>query len=175
MKVVMLSTWSRYIKGVTTPQRSIFWRIEWECRICPAVRDCPPEEQAQREADAKEEALVYDMLTAAAEWYHLQLQNYPDIVDHLHNHYGFSPEIVEELKIGFAPPGTSDPDITSDLAEHLGAIPDFKDNLVKSGLFTFGITGWSALGLFQGTDHLSILEKRQSGQHDRQGHTNHPG
>lgn len=96
-----------------------------------------PEEQAQREADAKEEALVYEMLTFAADWYHQQLQNFPDIVDHLHKHYGFSPEIVEELKIGFAPPGTSAPGITSDLTQHLGAIPGFMDNLIKSGLFTF--------------------------------------
>ena len=82
-----------------------------------------PEEQAQREADAKEEALVYDMLTAAAEWYHQQLKNYPDIVDHLHKHYGFSPEIVEELKIGFAPPGTSDPDIHPTLPNILALFP----------------------------------------------------
>ena len=108
------------------------------------------EEQAQREADAKEEALVYDMLTAAAEWYHLQLQNYPDIVDHLHNHYGFSPEIVDELKIGFSPPGTSDPGITSDLALHLGSTAGFKDNLVKSGLFTFSTPDGALWDYFKG-------------------------
>ena len=109
-----------------------------------------PEEQAQREADAKEEALVYDMLTVAAEWFHQQLDNFPDIVDHLHHHYGFSPEIVEELKIGFSPPGTSDPEIASDLAEHLGSIPDFTDNLIKSGLFTFGTSDGPLWDYFKG-------------------------
>ena len=108
------------------------------------------EEQALREAEAKEEALVYDMLTAAAEWYHLQLQNYPDIVDHLHNHYGFSPEIVDELKIGFSPPGTSDPGIPSDLALHLGSTAGFKDNLVKSGLFTFSTPDGPLWDYFKG-------------------------
>ena len=99
--------------------------------------DLSPEERSKRQADAQEEALVYDMLTAAAEWYHQQLKNFPDIVDHLHQHYGFSPEIVEELKIGFAPPGTSDPEITSDLAVQLNAIPGFSGKLALSGLFTF--------------------------------------
>jgi DNA primase len=116
----------------------------------PTGSGLSPEEQAQQEADAKEEALVYDMLTAAAEWYHQQLPNLPDVVDHLHKHYGFSPEIVEELKIGFAPPGTSDPVITSDLAQHLGAIPDFTDNLIKSGLFTFGSTDGPLWDYFKG-------------------------
>ena len=108
------------------------------------------EEQALREAEAKEEALVYDMLTAAAEWYHLQLKNYPDIVDHLHNHYGFSPEIVDELKIGFSPPGTSDPGIPSDLALHLGSTAGFKGNLVKSGLFTFSMPDGALWDYFKG-------------------------
>jgi DNA primase len=96
-----------------------------------------PEEKAKQVTDAKEENLVYDMLTAAAEWYHQQLNNYPDIVDHLHTHYKFSSEIVEELKIGFAPPGTSHPEITSDLAEYLNSKAGFSDNLAKSGFFTF--------------------------------------
>ena len=99
--------------------------------------ELPPEEQAKLKADAKEEELVYDMLTAAAEWYHQQLGNFPDIVDHLDTHYGFSPEIVEEQKIGFAPPSASDPEITSDLAEYLVTIPGFSNKLVMSGLFAF--------------------------------------
>lgn len=100
--------------------------------------DLSPEKQSQREADIREETLVYNILTEAAEWYHQQLKNYPQIVDHLHQHYGFSQEIVEELKIGFAPPGTSSPQISSDLAEHLNSMPEYTDNIIKSGLFTFG-------------------------------------
>jgi DNA primase len=96
-----------------------------------------PEEQAQMQADAQEEAIVYDMLTAAADWYHKQLRNFSDIVNHLQQHYRFSPEIVEELKIGFAPPGTSHSKITSELAEYLKSEPKFSDKLAKSGLFTF--------------------------------------
>jgi len=95
------------------------------------------EELSQREVDAQEENLVYDMLTTAAEWFHQQLNNYPGIVDHLKKHYGFSPEIVEELKIGIAPPGTSDSKITSDLANYFETMPEFRGKLAMSGLFTF--------------------------------------
>ena len=63
-----------------------------------------PEEKAKRQAEADEEKLVYDMLTAAAEWYHKRLEDFPAILDHLRNHYGFSQEIIDELQIGFAPP-----------------------------------------------------------------------
>jgi len=97
-----------------------------------------PEEKAQKEADAQEETLIYNMLTEAAGWYHQHLKNYPQIVDHLHQHYGFSLEIVEELKIGFAPPGTSSPEISSDLAAHLKSMQKYAGNVIKSGLFTFG-------------------------------------
>jgi DNA primase len=43
----------------------------------------------------------------------------------------------DELQIGFAPPGTSHPDITSDLAEYLNSSPPFHGKLALSGLFTF--------------------------------------
>ena len=66
-----------------------------------------PEEKAKRQAEAEEENLVYDMLTAAAEWYHERLKDFPAILDHLRNHYGFSQEIIDELQIGFAPPATA--------------------------------------------------------------------
>lgn len=109
-----------------------------------------PEELSQREADVQEESLVYDMLTLAADWYHAQLKNFPDIVDHLYKHYGFSPEIVEELKIGFAPPGTSDPKITSNLAEYFETIPEFKGKLAMSGLFNFRSPAGPYYGYFKG-------------------------
>ncbi len=99
--------------------------------------DLSPEDQAQREADAKEEQLVYDMLSEAAGWYHQQLKNHPKIVKHLDSHYGFSPEIVDQLKIGLAPPGTSAPEISSDLALHLERSPEFRGKIALTGLFTF--------------------------------------
>jgi DNA primase len=108
------------------------------------------EERAQREAGAKEESLVYEILTTAAEWYHWQLEYFPDVVDHLLNHYGFSQEIVEELKIGFSPPGTSHPEITSDLFKYLEGIPGFEGQLVKSGLFTFGSPEGQLFDYFKG-------------------------
>jgi DNA primase len=95
------------------------------------------EQLRQRQADIQEEALVYDILTKAAQWFHRQLKNFPDIVDHLNKHYCFSQEIIEELQIGFAPPGTSAPEIKSDLAEYLASIQGFGSGLVKSGLFSF--------------------------------------
>ncbi|HUT70661.1 MAG TPA: CHC2 zinc finger domain-containing protein [Desulfatiglandales bacterium] len=96
-----------------------------------------PEELAQREADRKEKTLVEDMLTEAAGWYHQKLEKFPQIVGHLENHYGFSREIIQELQIGFAPPGTSHPDITSDWAHYLESKPAFQGKLALSGLFTF--------------------------------------
>jgi DNA primase len=94
-----------------------------------------PEEKAKRQAEAEEEDLVYSMLTAAAEWYHQQLEDFPAILDHLRNHYGFSKEIIEELQIGFALPEIDGP---SRLAAHLNQNPAFKGRLALSGLFTFG-------------------------------------
>lgn len=108
-----------------------------------------PAERAQREVDAREESLVYDILTTAAEWYHQQLKNFPAIFDHLRNHYGFSQEIIEELKIGFAPPVTSSP-AASDLATHLEKNPAFKGNLAKSGLFSFSSTQGPYWNYFKG-------------------------
>ena len=109
-----------------------------------------PEEVAQREGDAEERLLVESMLTEASEWYHDQLKNFPDIMDHLTNHYGFSQDIVEQLRIGFAPPGTSHPSITSDLANHLNKFPQFKGKLVLSGLFSFKTPSGPLWDYFQG-------------------------
>ena len=100
-------------------------------------QDLTPQDQTQRGADLEEKSLVENILTVAAGWYHDQVQNFPDMVDHLKDHYGFSEEIIEELQIGFAPPGTSHPKITSDLASYLDKIPEFKGKLALSGLFTF--------------------------------------
>jgi DNA primase len=98
-------------------------------------RNLSPEEIEKREAEVKEKSLVEDMLTQAARWYHEQLTNHPDIMTHLENHYGFSPEIIDELLIGFAPPPGDNG--FSELAEHLSSDPNFKGNLSLSGLFTF--------------------------------------
>ncbi len=96
-----------------------------------------PEEKAKRQAEIDEENLLYDMLAAAAKWFHQRLEDFPAILDHLRGHYGFSQEIIEELQIGFAPPCTSSSQITSDLATCLNGNPAFKDRLALSGLFTF--------------------------------------
>jgi DNA primase len=100
-------------------------------------KEMSSEERVQREVDIHEEALVYDMLTEAANWYYQQLDHFPDIKDHLKNHYGFSENIIELLKIGFAPANTSSPEITSDLANHLKGNARFQNQLLKTGLFTF--------------------------------------
>lgn len=100
-------------------------------------KELSAEEIAQREKDLKEKILLEDMLTAAAHWFHEQLKQYPQIKQHLNNHYGFSDEIIEELKIGFAPPRASNPTITSDLAKHLESIPGFKGKLSLCSLFNF--------------------------------------
>ena len=76
------------------------------------------------------------MLTEAARRYHNQLGNYPDILNHLLTHYGFSREIIDELQIALAPPPRSD-NPSSELAEHLSSNSNFKGKLALSGLFTF--------------------------------------
>ncbi|HQH83851.1 MAG TPA: CHC2 zinc finger domain-containing protein [Syntrophorhabdus sp.] len=100
-------------------------------------KELSPEELAQREAELHEKLLLEDMLTAAAHWFHEQLKNYPQVKQHLHDHYGFSDEVIEELRIGFAPPGASNPQVTSDLAKHMESNPGFKGKLAMSSLFTF--------------------------------------
>ena len=99
-------------------------------------KDLSPEEIERREAEVKEKMLVEDILTTATQWYHQQLQAYPDIQDHLLTHYGFSQEIIDELELGFGPPPRSD-NPSSELAEHLSSFPNFKGKLALSGLFTF--------------------------------------
>ena len=96
-----------------------------------------PEELAQREAELHEKRLLEDMLTAAAHWFHEQLKNYPQVKQHLNDHYGFSDEVIEELRIGFAPPGASSPQVTSDLAKQLDSSSIFRGKLALSSLFTF--------------------------------------
>ena len=98
-------------------------------------RELSPEEQEQREKERQEKDLVQEILTEAAGWYHDQLKHYPDVKDHLQNHYRFSEEIIEELQIGFAPPPKADG--TSELASYLNGIPRFKGKLAMSSLFTF--------------------------------------
>jgi DNA primase len=102
-----------------------------------ASQSLSTEELSKLQADLGERNLVEGMLSEAAGWYHGQLKNFPQIEAHLLNHYGFSTDIIEELQIGFAPPGTSAPSITSDLALHLESMPRFKGKLALSGLFSF--------------------------------------
>lgn len=100
-----------------------------------ADRNLTPEEKAKLEADYQEEKLVYGMLTAAANWFHGQLNHHPDIKDHLINHYKFSQRIIDELKIGIAPPTQGQ---ESALAQYLiKNFPQFKGKLYLSGLFNY--------------------------------------
>ncbi len=95
-------------------------------------KELSPEEQSQMEADAKEKMLVENMLSEAADFYHAQLANYPDIKKYLNDHYGFSDEIIEELKIGYAPH-----DDDTALVNHLNGVEEFKENIQLTGLTVF--------------------------------------
>jgi DNA primase len=95
-----------------------------------------PVEIAQREAEMEEKILVENMLSEASKWYHEQLNNYPDIMNHLLKHYGFSSDVIEELQIGFAPVSKRI-DHTSELANHLNSIPEFRGKIALTGLFSF--------------------------------------
>ncbi|MCK5687139.1 hypothetical protein KAJ27_23590 [bacterium] len=95
------------------------------------------EELEQIKQEQEDKDLVFNVLTVATEWYHAQLNNFPDIQSHLIEHYKFSEDIIKELQIGFAPPGSSHPDNTSDLARHLLKTPAFKGKLPLTGLFNF--------------------------------------
>ena len=109
--------------------------------------DLSEEERKKLESEQKEKALVYGMLTDAAEWYHKQLDTYPDIKGHLLNHYGFSEDIIAELRIGFAPPTDNK---TSALADHLNAIDKYKGQIIKTGLFNFKNPGGPFYDFFNG-------------------------
>jgi DNA primase len=108
------------------------------------------EELKQLQEDQAEKYLVFNMLTTAGEWYHAQLPNFPEIQAHLTGHYKFSEEIIEELQIGFAPPRSSHPDNTSDLADHLLKTPEFKGKLPLTGLFNFKDPGGPYYDYFKG-------------------------
>lgn len=84
----------------------------------------------------EEKILVENMLSEATKWYHEQLKDYPEIMDCLLTHYGFSKDIVEELQIGFAPVSNRADNI-SELAIHLNSIPEFKGKIASTGLFSF--------------------------------------
>jgi DNA primase len=98
-------------------------------------KELTPEETTQRKADTNENLLVESMLTQAVEWYHGELQNYPQILDHLKKHYGFSQTVIDQLRIGFAPPVQNG--APSLLAKHLNSIPEFNGKLHLLGLFIF--------------------------------------
>jgi len=96
-----------------------------------------PEELAQREAELKEKVLVENMLTEAANWYHRQLVDFPEIAQYLMDeHYGFSADVIKELKIGFAPVSKKKKNF-SELADHLNSFPEFKGKIHLTGLFNF--------------------------------------
>lgn len=100
-------------------------------------KELTPEEIAQAENDMNEKVLVENILTETAIWYHAQLNKYPEIVEHLQDkNYGFSSDIIERLKIGFASLSKKK-DSTSELADHLSSFPDFRGNLHLTGLFSF--------------------------------------
>jgi hypothetical protein len=99
-------------------------------------KNLSPEEQAKRKAELEEKSLVENMLTRAAEWYHKQLENYPEIKKHLQEHYGFSADIINEQMIGYAPVSAEGAN-SSELYQHLNSIPEFKGKLHLSGLFSF--------------------------------------
>jgi hypothetical protein len=99
-------------------------------------KELTPEEIAQKEKDMEEKILVENMLTKAAEWYYEQLKYYPDIKNHLLQHYGFSEEIINELQIGFAPVSNK-ANHTSELANYLNSIPEFTGRIALTGLFSF--------------------------------------
>lgn len=108
------------------------------------------EELKQLQEDQAEKDLVFNMLTASAEWFHTQLTRFPYIQAHLTGHYKFSEDIIKELQIGFAPPGSSHPDNTSDLADHLLKTPEFKGKLPLTGLFNFKDPGGPYYDYFKG-------------------------
>lgn len=99
--------------------------------------DLTPAEKERRETEYKKKALVENMLTEAANWYHRQLDEHPDIKEHLINHYKFSKDIITELQIGFAPAFSSG----SKLADYLNKFPEFQGKIALSGLFSVGSSG----------------------------------
>ncbi len=108
------------------------------------------DELKQLKEEQEEKDLVFAMLTAATEWYHAQFENFAEIQAHLKEHYKFSKDIIKELQIGFAPPGSSHSDNTSDLARHLLKTPAFKGKLPLTGLFNFKHSGGPYYDYFKG-------------------------
>lgn len=107
------------------------------------------DEIAQKEKDIEEKILVENILTEATKWYHQRLKDYPEIMNHLLTHYGFSKDIIAELQIGFAPVSKRR-DNYSELAMHLNSIPAFKGKIALTGLFSFSNPSGPYFDYFKG-------------------------
>jgi len=112
-------------------------------------KELTPEEIVLREKDIRGKILVENMLTEATKWYYERLNDYPDIKNHLLQHYGFSEEIIGELQIGFAPVSKK-ANRTSELADYLNSIPEFTGKIALTGLFSFSNTNGPYYDYFKG-------------------------
>lgn len=83
--------------------------------------------------EMEERELVFNMLTEATDWFHARLAENPKVKSYLINHYGFSEKLINEHKIGYSPETKGN----SKLAVYLKTFPEYKDHLVKTGVFNF--------------------------------------
>lgn len=72
-------------------------------RIAADLAGVELEEMTEEEKDAaKEKANIQNLFTEAAEKYHNNLKEKPDIYDYIFEKWGIKPETVDRLKIGYA-------------------------------------------------------------------------
>jgi DNA primase catalytic core len=75
----------------------------------------------------EERRVVYEILTCAAQYYHKQLLNDPEMLGHLKDHYGLNEETIKTYLLGYSP--------GQDLLKHLSDIGYTKEQTLLTGLF----------------------------------------
>ena len=91
------------------------------------TKEMTSEERAEHKARIEEQKVIYDILTAAARFYHQGLCNDDQMQSHLTNHYGINEETISTYSLGYS---TGDA-----LQKHLLGLGYSDDEIAQTGLF----------------------------------------
>lgn len=94
---------------------------------CIQNKEMTSEEMAEHKAKVEKQKLIYDILTVAARFYHVELCNDAEMQPHLTTHYSLNEDTLSTYSLGYS---------TGDgLQKHLLGIGYSDDQIVQTGLF----------------------------------------
>ncbi len=85
------------------------------------------EQNPEQKAQYEEQKLVQEILTAGARFYHMQLMEDREMLDHLIGHYGLSKDTIDTYSLGYS--------TGEGLLEYLSELGYTTDQVLLSGLF----------------------------------------